>query len=64
MKQGSIHDCNTFIKVLIIDTDVLFLQLFQKQVDNQHDTGRWTGTQITERQLPQYHLPLGDCLSG
>ena len=51
MKQGSIHDCNTFIKVLIIDTDVLFLQLFQKQVDNQHDTGRWTGTHITERQL-------------
>ena len=48
MKQGSIHDCNTFIKVLIIDTDVLFLQLFQKQVDNQHDTGRWTATHITD----------------
>ena len=38
MKQGPIHDCNTFMKVLIIDTDDLYFQLFQKQVDNQHDT--------------------------
>ena len=42
MKQASIHDCNTFMKVLIIDTDVLYFQLFQKQVDNQHDTERYS----------------------